>query len=151
MKEVLNYRISIENYLDEIELFYEENEESDEEIFNEIEKYRKKLHKYSLENIKMDYLKKKESHIHEKMDGDYLPLKYEKLLYIYNNSVNSDKYTNKCKQYNLAFDKKISNKTNDIILTYRLIYESKESFDLEEMKKQIKMLEKGLNRLDVYI
>lgn len=64
---------------------------------------------------------------------------------------NSDKYTNKCKQYNLAFDKKISNKTNDKILSYHLIYESKESFDLEEMKKQIKMLEKGLNRLDVYI
>lgn len=88
MKEVLNYRITIENYLDEIKQFYEENEESDEEIFNEIEKYRKKLHKTSLENIKMDYLKKKERHIHEKMDEDYLPLKYEKLLYIiYNNSV----------------------------------------------------------------
>lgn len=88
MKEVLNYRITIENYLDEIKQFYEEIEESDEEIFNEIEKYRKKLHKKSLENIKMDYLEEKERHIHEKMDEDYLPLKYEKLLYIiYNNSV----------------------------------------------------------------
>lgn len=64
---------------------------------------------------------------------------------------NSDKYTNKFKQYKIAFDKKMSNKTNDKILSYHLIYESKESFDLEEMKKQIKMLEKGLNRLDVYI
>lgn len=89
MKEVLNYRIQIENYLDEMKQFYEESEGENKEIFEKIEEYREKLHKKSLENTKMDYLAEKERHFHEKMDKYYLPLKYEQLLYInyYYNSI----------------------------------------------------------------
>lgn len=64
---------------------------------------------------------------------------------------NSNKYTNKYKQYSSTINLGFYNKNNDKILSYKHKYDSEESYDFEKMKKQIKVLEKGLDRLDVYL